>query len=221
MSLANLRKVFKLADADDRREGQLAYRRYNDTMRMFSDFYGVPIEGVTAAFVALSPNSDYHGNLRSLASVLHAIQQGAPVENVTVSTYKHCRDRAYRYATGAEPFVTPERGPKTLAFYHNILDPEDKAHVTVDGHIVCAYHGVDRTMVEAKVRGRKEYRQISADMQKLAKREGLVPCQAQAIIWFARKRTLGIKYTAQLSLFADPTDKWNTRLHPKDVKPYE
>lgn len=215
----NLGTLFGLADADDRREGRLAYERYHQTMCLFAEHYDFPLERVVAAFVSLSPNSDYHGNLRSLASVLRGIRTGLSVGNITVSTYKHCRDRAYHFALG-EPFETPGRGPKITAFYNNILNPDDDRFVTIDGHIALAYAGLKGTMKDAKV-GDRLYREITQVVKHLAFREHLVPCEMQAILWFARKRLLAIKYEPQLSLFADATDKWNTLLHPRDIEPYQ
>jgi hypothetical protein len=220
MTLENLTRVYRYADADDRREGKLAYQRYNLTMCTFADKYEFGLDRVVAAFVALSPNNDYHGNLRSLASVLDGIDKGVPLEQITVTTYNHGRDRAYAYLQGTEKFVSPDRGLKTLAFYHNILDPDGTEYVTIDGHMVCAYEGFDKTMTEAAVRSRKHYYEIAAAVKAIAFADMLVPCEVQAITWFARKRKLGIKYTPQLSLFADPTDKWNTGLDARDVKPY-
>lgn len=220
MSLANLQTLFSKADADDRAEGELAYARYNLVMRMFADHYGVPVDRATAAFVALSPNNDYFGNLRSLASVLEGIRAGTPVQDITVSTYKHCRDRAYAYATGQEPFDVPTRGLKTLSFYHNILDPSHRGYVTVDGHMVCAYHGKHQTMKDAKVRGRQHYEMIRLATCELAHDAGLIPNQAQAIIWFARKRIFNVKYDPQLNLFGSADDRWNTVVLPTEARPY-
>lgn len=60
-------------DIDD---GLKAYFRYHDMMVELSSHYNVPLSSVTGAFVALSPNSDYHGNLRSVVSMLKAVKAG-------------------------------------------------------------------------------------------------------------------------------------------------
>lgn len=211
--------MFKRADRADRHEGEIAYARYHQTMRGLADHYDFPIERVIAAFVSLSPNTDYTGNLRSTASVLSGIRQGLRPDQITVSGYNHCRDRAYRYAIGAEEFVCRTRGPKVLNFYYNVLSPGDNRYVTVDGHVSAAWRGANLTMREAIVR-RREYREIADSIKQLAFREFLLPNQYQAILWFARKRTLLVKYTAQLGLWQPPDDLWNTYRDVQDIKPY-
>jgi hypothetical protein len=220
MTGRNLRAMYNEADADDIREGKLAYWRYNGVIREFADTYNAPLDRALAAFCALSPNNDYYGNLRSMASVLYAVQHDIPCDEVTVSTYKHCRDRAYSYVTGETSFLGKSKGPKIRAFYHNILDPDDCRYVTIDGHMKAAYEGVDMTMKEAIVRTKGEYKRISDATMRLAKLEGLVPNQLQATIWFARKRTRRIKYNAQLGLFDNPSDKWGTVVRASDALPY-
>lgn len=221
MSVRNLRVMYRNADADDIREGKLAYSRYNQVMRNFADHYGNTLEQTTAAFCALSPNNDYYGNLRSLASVLQGVQQGTPLQSITVSTYKHCRDRAHGYASGAVSFVGTVKGLKIRSFYFNIIDPSDAQHVTIDGHMKAAYVAQRLTMKQALIRGPVEYREIVAAAKRLAKSEGLIPNQLQAIIWFARKRTERVKYDPQLDMFQnDTSDKWRTLVAVKDALPY-
>lgn len=219
MSIDNLRALYRAADLDDVREGRLAYQRYHETMAAFASYYGMPLNRVIAAFCALSPNSDYMGNLRSLASVLQGWKIGDRVDNVTVSTYKHCRNRAWAYVSGAAEFVTKDRGPKILAFYHNILAPEDDRFVTVDGHMVAAHAGQRMTMKEAHI-GRATYRAIAGDVRSLAFNLFMVPCELQATLWFARKRLANVKYDPQMDLFGAPGDKWRTLNSPEVIQPY-
>jgi hypothetical protein len=206
------------ADADDVAEGRLAYRRYNAVMADFAECYGVELGRVVAAFVALSPNSDYFGNLRSLASVL--CYRDAPAERVTVSTYNHCKLRALGYVNGDVDFLATVKGPKIRSFFLNIVDPVDPMPVTVDGHIHAAWLAERLTMKEAIIRGRRQYEAIAADVRELAASAGMIANQVQAAIWYARKRHLGIVYDAQLQLFGDPSDKWRTIVRPCDAPPY-
>jgi len=220
MTVRNLRKMYKLADADDYREGCLAYERYHIVMQAYADEYNVPLDRTIAAFCALSPNNDYYGNLRSLASVLQGYRDNVPLAHIKVSTYRHCRDRAYSYVTGAVVFLDQSKGPKIRAFYHNLLNPASNRYVTVDGHMVAAWRAEELTMKQAIVRTRKEYTTISDGIKRLARREGLIPNQAQAIMWFARKRTRNIKYDPNVNMFGDATDKWRTLVLPSEAGPY-
>lgn len=214
-SIDNLRAILRHANTADRREGCAAYRTYNQVIRSFAEHYGVTFERALSAFVALSPNSDYLGNLRSLASVLAAIRDGTPCSDVTVSTYNHCRDRAYSYATGESMFLAKARGLKIRSFFLNIFDPLDVEPVTVDGHIVCAWRGLDATMKESSVRP-TQYRQIAGAVRRVARSLDLIPNQVQATIWITRKRRLGIKFAHQLDMFSDAM-----AVTPDEARPYQ
>jgi hypothetical protein len=117
----NLRTYFELADSTDITEGMVAYERYNIVMRRIAEKYEYPLDATCAVFCSLSPNSDYWGNLRSTVSVLQGINEARVADDITVSTYGHCKLRAVAYATGAKSFTEETRGPKILNFYHNIL----------------------------------------------------------------------------------------------------
>jgi len=220
MSGRNLRKMYQLATDADIAEGLLAYGRYNKVIQMFADEYGVSFERTLSAFVALSPNNDYFGNLRSLASVLAGYRAGRPVEDITISTYNHCRDRAFLYVTGERDFLATSKGLKIRSFYYNILTPDCPKHVTIDGHMKAAYEGEALTMKEAIVGTKGEYHRIANAAKRLAKLEGMLPNQIQAVIWFTRKRVFEIKYQPQLSLFGDHSDTWRTVITPAEALPY-
>lgn len=219
MSIDNLRKWFALSDADDRLEGAQAYPRYRQVMQIFVDRYGFPLDLTTAAFVALSPNTDYLSNLRSLVSVLAGLREGRDPTKIVVSTYNHNRDRAVGYLTGKEQFDVPTRGRKIISFYDNILNPETSRRVTVDGHMVALWRDEKLTMREAAA-GKREYEEIEGWTRNLAFEHQMRPCEMQAVLWFTRKRVLNIKYDGQLDMFADPTDKWGTIRMAENLKPY-
>lgn len=140
-------------------------------------------------------------------------------EAITISTYGHCRDRAHSYLLGASDFVKTARGPKIRAFYFNILDPLDRAHVTIDGHMVAAYRANTGTMKENIVR-KREYEEVARACKRLASYMNLIPNQLQATIWFARKRILNIKFDPQLDLFAGVDNAWKTVVDINSIKPY-
>lgn len=217
--LQNLEAMFLKADKIDLDEGCLAYERYNLVMQGIADKYRFALDKVVACFVSLSPNSSYNANLRSTVSVLDGINNGVPIDNITVATYGHCKLRAYQYAKGAKWFEAETKGPKILSFYHNILDPRDIRWVTVDGHMSCIWQGRDMTMREAPVSDTM-YRRVKHDITALAFKHFLRPCQMQAVLWFTRKRTARVIYDPQMQLFADRTDVWNTYQHPDTIVPY-
>lgn len=218
MSRANIEKWFRLADDVDRREGAQAYIRYRIVMESFVERFGYPLETTVAAFVALSPNTDYLSNLRSLVSVLHGLRNGIPHDEITVSTYNHNKRRAISYLLGEAPFVAPARGRKILSFYDNILYPLTSNRVTVDGHMIAIWRDENLTMKEATVRPR-EYDAVEAEVRRLAFYHQMVPCEMQAVLWFTRKRVQGIKFK-QAGLFDDQTDQWGTLSLAHELQPY-
>lgn len=221
MSAENLAAMFARADRIDVREGMVAYNRYRLMMFAISEHYDVSIDRVTAAFVAMSPNNDYVGNLRSLISVLEGRKRGLPAERITISTYRHCMLRALDYLSGAADFLASAAGLKIINFYHNILTPDNPRFVTIDGHICATWMGKRLTMKEAIVRKPGDYNEISDAIKGLAFRELILPNQYQAILWFARKRVMNVVYDPQLDLFTDPNDIWRTYRHISSIKPYE
>jgi hypothetical protein len=218
--IANLEAMLALADGIDRREGKLAYSRYNALMLTIADEFQIELPKIVAAFVALSPNNDYVGNLRSLVTVLRGIREGREKDAIKVSTYKHCRDRAYWYLTGRFEFLQQAKGPKIRNFYFNITEPFNPEFVTIDGHISALWQGRALTMKQAIIR-RRDYKTIADALKELAASVGLIANQLQATLWFARKRTFNIKYDSQFDLFDAADDRWRTMQRLSEIRPYQ
>lgn len=217
----HLRTMLTQANADDRAEGMRAYARYHQVMCHLARKYSVALDRTVAVFVSLSPNSDYIGNLRSTVSVLAGVYHGVSVDQVQVSTYRHCLMRAWAYANGEASFLERTKGPKVRAFYHNVLDPSDLRHVTIDGHMTAIWRGQNLTMRQALVYSRKEYEIISNVCKRIAFENYLVPCELQAILWHARKRIERIKFEAQPNLWPldDPSmlEPYRARTGPEHI----
>ena len=211
---------YALADGIDRVEGKNAWGLYKKTLLQFCNVSQIDIQRVTAAFVALSPNSDYMGNLRSLRTCVDHVMHSRRDDNACiVSTFNTCKHRALSYLRGEVDFLETVKGPKIRAFYHNILTPEDDRHVTIDGHMFCIWLGVNATMREVALM-RPDYKTASRHLRIAAKRLDYSPCQLQAVLWFARKRALHIKYNAQLDLFQEDGNAWRTFVPYKEIIPY-
>lgn len=184
--------------------GTRAYLSYHHGLRRFAKAYGFGFVQTVEAFVALSPNNDYHGNLRSLASVMWALRRGQDISVPVVSTYKACGVRAWGYLSGEVSFADTVAGPKIISFRDNILRPETSTMVTVDGHMLCIGLGQDVTMKQAGAalsRDRTLHGEIVKAVQTIARANGLPVPSVQAALWFNRKRRLGIKSDGQLHLF--------------------
>lgn len=210
----NILSVLDRADEIDINEGRIAYFRYNELMQKTAARYNLPLSSIVAAFAALSPNNDYKGNVRSLKTVVEAYQAGNDPKTVRVSTYGHCRDRAFLYLDGT-PFLDHAKGKKIRNFYQNILNPLDPDPVTIDGHAV----NIWRNQVQSvKLARNFNYKEIADDYRRAARETGLIPNQIQAITWFCWKRINRILYKPQLTLFGDPTDVWETNLNLDELK---
>jgi hypothetical protein len=208
-SVDNLLRVWDQADFTDYAEGMLAYGRYRHTLNRLAKHYGYPLESVVGAFAALSPNLDYLNNLRSTVSLLRGSERTAG--------YGACRDRAQRALRG-EHFLAFTRGPKTRAFFSNIMDPSDPGPVTVDGHAYCAYVGQRMTMREV-VYLRMNYDGVADAYREAAGRVNVLPCQFQAVLWFAWKRINNIIFKPQMHLFRQH-DQWGLDLRPSDIRDF-
>lgn len=69
------------------------------------------------------------------------------------------------------------------------------------------------------MKNRSDYKIVADALRSLAADRGLVGNQAQAIIWFARKRMNGVKQTPQLDLFRPSDDFFSVKID--DLRPYK
>ena len=216
-AVENILRVYAQVDAIDREEGLLAYPRYRESLMYYAVRYRLPFANVVGAFVALSPNNDYMGNLRSLVTILEGLRHSRRVEDCTVSTYKACRDRAWTFLLGTD-FLATTKGKKTRNFYQNIFNPDDPNPVTIDGHMACIYVGKRMTMKEV-VRSRFKYDEVAEAFRTVAYDVDLLPCQLQAMLLFTWKRINNVIYSAQLDVFAGD-NQWGTRIDPSRIRPF-
>ncbi len=221
MSIEHLTELLDQADPFDYDDGKRAYIRYHDLMHAIALHYDCPFERVVAAFCALSPNNDYVGNLRSLVTMLSYRKQVRDPMEATVSTYRHCQQRAYKYMVEGAPFLQYTTGLKTRSFYLNIVDPTHWGPVTIDGHMILAWRGEDGTMTDAQQKmSRGLYKLIAEDITTLAIAHRMLPHQMQAILWFTRKRVKRVKYDPQLDLLNLDGGAQKTVFRVEDIKPY-
>lgn len=219
-NVVNIHKVLALSDDIDYKEGKEAYSNYNKLLRRVSEFYKVGFTPTVAAFASLSPSNDYMGTLRSVVTLIQAVKKNIPIDKISTSTYRHCLVRAYEYFTGQKDFLLETEGLKIKNFYCNILHPEDKQYITIDGHAHSIWLGKHMTMKEALF-SRSKYFIIAEDYKKAAKQVGLLPNQVQAITWFTWKRINLIRYDSQVSIFNEGCDYWGLDLDPKDIIPFK
>lgn len=214
-SVSNLVSVYNKRDDIDYNHGRESYFKYNKLMKDLGERFDVPYEKVTAVFVSTSPNNDYKNNLRSTISILDGWIKGKREDEITISTYNHCKTRSLSYLNGVN-FLDDAKGLKIRSFYQNILDPTSVEPVTVDGHMLSAWVGRRMLMKEAAM-ARFKYREVANDVREAADQFLLIPSQFQAIIWFTWKRINGIVYNNNLNLFGD---HWGLDIDVRHIKPF-
>lgn len=210
-NLNNLQRVFEAAKPNEISEGKITYNRYNSLMVSLAEKYSISTETMTAVFVATSPNSSNILNLRSAVSLVDSFKKGLPFESVQLTCYRACGLRAWRCLQG-EDFLSFTKGKKTRAFYWNILHPDNPEHVTIDGHMFGVWSGSYLRMKETKTLI-KHYDVVSSGVRRLAVKNDLVPCQAQAIMWLTWKRM-------QTKAGVMPESLWGLNLTAEDIKPF-
>lgn len=220
----NLQAAWDQVTEVDIELGHDAYHVYHRTLRSWAAYYGFGFVQTVEAFVALSPNNDYHGNLRSLSSCMAGLRGGYDAESIVVSTYKACRDRALGYLTGEVSFLDTVGGEKITSFRHNILYPDDSKRATIDGHLIAILTGHPKiTMKEATflLRDYGGYKPLERALVLFARRIGRPASSTQAILWTWRKRQQGIKFSTQLSLLpGEEKTPWSRPLTPEEQPPY-
>lgn len=163
-------------------------------------------------FAALSPNNDEMGNFRDLTTMCDAHKDGLSYDSISITSYPKNKEKARRILNGEYP-LDVLRGPKTRAFFHNILDPNGRQHVTVDGHMFSIWHGKRYKMKEA-IMSEKLYHQISSDYKQAAKKVHLVPCQLQSVLWLAWKRIHKIRFNPQFKFTFEEYEHQNRHALP-------
>lgn len=110
------------------------------------------------------------------------------------------------------------KGPKTTAFYQNILQPSDLYPVTIDGHMYSIWAGKRLRMKEVATMG-FDYETVARDFRTVAFRVFVRPNQVQAILWFTWKRIHNVVYKPQLGLFC-AGDQWGLLPDPEYIRPF-
>lgn len=199
--LRNVTRYWDLVTQDDIEAGVEAYPSYLTMMKRISDHFNTGLVPTTEAFVALSPNNDYYGNLRSLVSLIVGYKTNTPY---TISTYKACGYRALSYLDGSVSFLDTVKGRKIRAFRHNILYQRESNEFVLDGHMIAIVLGKSLTMSEANLELRNHrYDDLCRPYRTLARRLKMPIHEVQATMWHCRKRSESIKFSTQKDFWRD------------------
>jgi hypothetical protein len=201
MSVEHLRQVAAQATPYERHVALNSYFKYRQMVTDIAQKHGFSPRTGAAVFAALSPNNDYHGNLRDCHNLLQAAAQGCSMKSFGVSTYGPNKRKAWAIASGTDPFelITAR---KTRNFFLNIDNPLNPEPVTVDGHLFNCWRA-ERTSLVGLRHSARQYDEVAQGVRELAREEGILPCQMQGLLWITHRRIHRILTSGQ-SEFWDP-----------------
>jgi hypothetical protein len=207
-----LKQTLDRASRFDIEAGLDSFWKYNRIMAALAAKTGFSTRIASAVFAALSPNNDYHGNLRDTHSLLMAAKAGQNLEDFSVSTYGHNKRKAWQIVHGEDP-LNLIVAKKTRSFFLNIDNPNDPEPVTIDGHMVNIWRCKRENLVGLRWRN-QQYDLIADDVRALARECQFVPCQMQGVLWITWRRIHGIRSTTQLSFWDEDFLAARLGLHP-------
>jgi hypothetical protein len=201
MSRENLERVLDKATEADWEIASEAWFRYHRIVAAIAGRYGFSVETGAAVFSALSPNSDYLGNLRDTNRLLGSAAAHKAFDQFTVSTYGANKRKAWRIVHGERPLDLIV-APKTRNFFLNVYNPLDPVPVTVDGHIFNAWNGKRMPLNSAGMKGnQKHYEEVANVIRQLGSERKILPNVLQGLVWYTWKRMHGIKLSSQLEFW--------------------
>ena len=191
----NLLALWELRTETDESEGLLWYSRANRRGQELSLRHNVTISQAIGVIAVLSPGCEWGKNLQYADELIAAWSQGRRGNELPmVGVYGNRNlDKAKSILSGYAPTeVIPDSSKKVKAFFHCLLSPADSLAVVIDRHAKCAALNLRSSKSGAAsqdviVRS-GEYDYLSRHYVKLADRFGILPSQAQAILWCLWKR---------------------------------
>ena len=172
--------------------GMTWYQRAHGIAVELSSKYNIDIKIVCSVISALSPRAVWESNIRDAENLFRCHCNGRKYHNVKVTTYGRNKQKAIDLL---KETINPDTcfvAPKTLNFYQNIFNPENKDYITIDGHSINIFYG-KLGAVENKHFTKKGYNKIAKAYRIIAEKCGIMPNQLQAITWLTFKRINNIK----------------------------
>lgn len=186
-----LRYLFDNATESDKVNGLSWYASAQAIATEQSIKYGFDVNTVCAVISALSPAVPWSQNTKDSDSLLKAVSLGETDHTlVQASTYGSQVEKAVRIAWSNNADLIGS-GLKTVSFYLNLVGIQDQSVCTIDRHMIGASVGSRGALHKDISLTNKRYFTISHAVKRLAKNRGILPKQAQAIVWLAYRSKLG------------------------------
>lgn len=175
--VGRLSAILECASEENWEAGTYWYAEAHDVAADIATEYNVSVGTAAGVIAALSPRCPWERNVKYAWQLFET--GDAPV----MFTSKR---KALRIKNG-EAALDVLAGNKVVAFYHNIMNPSSGRDVCVDSHACDTAVGRKLTDPERKqVMERKGgYSAVAEAYRTVADEFGLIPAQAQAIIWLA------------------------------------
>lgn len=174
-------EYYNSASMDIVASGLAWYHDANTRAESLASDYNVPLHIVAATISILSPGISWERNILEANMSLDAWHNGKPWPALSTYGSQVAKLRALLEdmpnRMDVLDYIGTPRALKTRAFYHNILEPDAKEYVTVDRWMLRAAGYTGDRITKSK------YVDITNEVKRIAKADGIVPCQVQAIVW--------------------------------------
>jgi hypothetical protein len=199
MPQSEFTQVLRYAKARDREDGRAWYVIANKKIHDIADRHGLEFEKVAGIVAVLSPSVEWDANLQDANEFIRLKGRHA------CRTYGRNVRTARKILRAKSSFtvlgiIAGLQGFKVKAFFDNLVNPLTSTSVTIDTHLIRAWHGspfLTKAQVGAGFRGRL-YSEISRDVVALAEQMQIRPLEAQAILWVTWKKIAPFKKSAAL-----------------------
>jgi hypothetical protein len=174
-----------LLTADHMARGKTWYANAHAFAEAVSAKYSVPLDRVVGVLACLSVQNRWDTNRRDCETLIRANRDGIDIALVSVGTYPIQKAKAIAILHSVADaqiadMIAGHYGPKTKAFYDNILSPSTSIRVTIDRWIL---RGLDLEAVRGGNGYVALYRHLEGLFREEANRQGMRPCEYQAAVW--------------------------------------
>lgn len=176
--IQNLINIFERATPANRLAGLSWYFLAHAECHKIGAEFGVDFARVAGAIAAMSPRMPWERNLWVGRELVRGHVEGLDVHKMKLGIHSFIDRAAAILETGNFALLGTQ---KTYRFWHNMSYPETSSLVTVDTWAHRAWAGLDKPIGSAPTP--KNYEFIQADYAALAAECGILPHQAQAIVW--------------------------------------